>query len=61
MKSYSIESFDPPNVSDEAVWDNFFQFYLTSFEEIYPDDPPTPKARLIKSLKDPLPHYYSYH
>ncbi|PWI46653.1 hypothetical protein CEE45_15775 [Candidatus Heimdallarchaeota archaeon B3_Heim] len=58
MTEYSIEVFDPPKVADEEVWDNLYKFYLAFFNDMYPNDPVTPKARLIKSLKDPHPHYH---
>ncbi|MHA2248050.1 MAG: N-acetyltransferase family protein [Candidatus Hodarchaeales archaeon] len=62
MNSHSIKVFDPPAEADNSsLLDNFYQFYLAFTKEIYPNDPSTPKARLIKSLKDPHPHYHIYH
>lgn len=61
MNSHPIEVFDPVTQSDDSFWDNFYQCYLSFMKEIYPDDPFTPKARLIKSLKDPYPHFHIYH
>ena len=61
MLEYSIEKFDPPNVADDSIWNEFYDFYKKFFKEIYPDDPLTPKSRFIKTLKDPHPHYHTYH
>ena len=61
MNFHSVKVFNPPAEVDSSLWDNFYQFYLAFMKDIYPDDPPTPKKRLIKSLKDPHPHYHIYH
>ena len=62
MNSYTIKVFDPTQESnDSSLWEKFYDFYKAFMKEIYPGDPFTPKARLIKSLKDPHPHFYIYH
>ncbi len=61
MTGYSIKEFDPPNVEDDQFWDNFYSFYTKFVKDIHPNDPLTPKPRIVKSLKDPHPDYHINH
>lgn len=61
MNSYNIEPFDPQKITDETFWEDFYTFYVAYFKEKHPDDPPTPKERIMISLKDPPPDWYVYY
>jgi GNAT superfamily N-acetyltransferase len=61
MTEYSVKVFDPSKVEDDQFWDNFYKFYAEFIKELHPNDPLTPKERLVKTLKDPHPHYHIHH